>query len=293
MKKSIKYNPLLTVEENATKNNVSVSAVRSYIQRNQIDQNGDRKRLLYDKIHKLMVDNPGASIYWLAKMSNVDYKTAKRYAEMEVSPEVQKGKQSALKPGFNVVKSVYYMEEDILKGIIELYLTKDRFDADMTYSLGGFYRRIPQPCLKYDIEPKCDDVRPLEEFDKLADKSLESVVIDLPFFVGINPGKFYYKERYGTFSSLDELLKTYADMMRRATTKLMPHGILVIKTQPFIHGNRQIWTNYYLYEYARELNLEMVDEFVLVNKKRMLHISGKQQHARRFHAYFLCFRLQK
>ena len=293
MEKSIKYNPQMTVEENAAENEVSISAVRNYLQRNQIDQNGDRKRLLYDKIHKLMADHPGASVYWLAKMAEVDYKTAKRYAEMEERPEVRKGKQSALKPGFSIVKSVYYREKEILEGIMALYLKKGRFDADMTYSRGGFYRYIPQPRLKYDIAPKGDDVRQLEEFDELADGSLESVVIDLPFFVAPEPGEFYYAERYGTFHSVDELLKTHADMMRRATRKLMPHGLLVMKTQSFVYGNRQIWTNYHLYEYARELNLEMVDEFVSVNPRRMLRISGKQQHARRFHAYFLCFMKEK
>ena len=66
-----------------------------------------------------------------------------------------------------------------------------------------------------------------------------------------------------------------------------------MKTQSFIYANRQIWTNYHLYEYARELNLEMVDEFVLVTHKRLIHRSGKQQHARRFHAYFLCFRKEQ
>ena len=290
MKNSIRYNPNLTVKENADENNVSISALRGYIQRNKIDQNGDRKRKTYDMIHKLMEENPGASIYWLAKEAKVDYKTAKRYAGMEDRPEVKDGKQSALKPGFSIVKSVYYREKDILGGIIGLYLSKDRFDADMTYSKGGFYRYIPQPRLKYDITPKSEDVRPLEEFDDLADDSLESVVIDLPFFAGANHGSLYYAERYGMFHSLDDLLNTYADMMRRATRKLKAKGILVIKTQPFVYAERQIWTNYYLYEYARELNLEMVDEFVLVNHKRLIHITGKQKHARRFHAYFLCFR---
>lgn len=85
-----------------------------------------------------MADNPGASVYWLAKMAEVDYKTAKRYAEMEERPEVRKGKQSALKPGFSIVKSVYYREKEILEGIMALYLKKGRFDADMTYSQGGF-----------------------------------------------------------------------------------------------------------------------------------------------------------
>lgn len=293
MKKSIRYNPQKTVEENAEENRVSVAAVRSYIQRNQIDQGGDRQRLLFDEIHKLMADHPGASTYWLAKMLKVDYKTAKRYAAMEERPEVRKGKQTALKPGFDIVKSVYFKEEEILEGIMALYLTKDRFDADLTYSQGGFYRHIAQPRLKYDIDPKGDDVRRLEEFDELADGSLESVVIDLPFFVGTNSGSLYYAERYGMFPSLDALLKTHADMMRRATRKLMPHGLLVMKTQSFIYANRQIWTNYHLYEYARELNLEMVDEFVLVTHKRLIHRSGKQQHARRFHAYFLCFRKEQ
>jgi hypothetical protein len=278
------------VEENADKNQVSISAVRGYIQRNKIDQNGDRKRRLFDEIHRLMEANPKASIYWLAKEAKVDHKTAKRYAEMTDRPEVKKGKQTALKPGFSIVKSVYFREKDILGGIIELYLTKNSFDADMTYSEGGFYRHITQPRLKYDIAPKMDDVRPLEEFDKLANDSLESVVIDLPFFAGANPGKLYYAKRYGMFHSLNELLDTHADMMRRATQKLMPKGLLVIKTQSFVHADHQVWTNYHLYDYARELNLEMVDEFVLVNRRRLIHITGEQQHARRFHAYFLCFR---
>ena len=290
MKKSISYNPRLNVAENAKRSNVSITMLRGYIQRNGIDQEGNRQRLLYDKIHKLMLANPGISIYRLARLAKVDYKTAKRYAAMTEQPNVHEGKQSVLRQGSILVKSVYDREEDVLDGIAKLYLPAPSFDADMTYSQGGFYRHFPPPRLKFDIAPQFDDVRPLHEFDELADGSLGSVVIDLPFFAGSNPGKLYYAGRYGQFNTAEELLRTHADMMSRAAQKLAPKGILVVKTQPFLYSERQVWTNHHVYNIAGELNLEMVDEFVLINPKRMLHVVGQQKHARRFHVYFLCFR---
>ena len=290
MKKSITYDPHLSVADNAAANNMSISAMRSYLQRKGIDQNGDRQRLLFDKIHSIMDNNPSISIYRLAKMSCVDYKTAKRYATMIVPPNIQTGKESALRPGFGIVRSVYDHEGDLLNGIIQLYLATPSFEADMTYSKGGFYRHIPPPQFKFDIAPQFDDVLPLPEFDKLKDNSLGSVIIDLPYFAGTNAGKLYYAERYGQFSSIPELEWHYRKMMELATQKLKSKGLLVMKIQPFVYAERQVWTNYHIYNLAYNLNLEMVDEFVLVNHRRLIHLTGQQKHARRFHSYFLCFK---
>ena len=47
--------------------------------------------------------------------------------------------------------------------ILRLYVGRSCFDCDMTYSIGVFYRNIPQPTMKYDKYPQFEDVLPLEQ----------------------------------------------------------------------------------------------------------------------------------
>ena len=56
------------------------------------------------------------------------------------------------------VRSVYFDQSEILAGIIKLH-APDGFDCDMTYGNGSFYKNIPEPKHKFDIDPQSDDVQ--------------------------------------------------------------------------------------------------------------------------------------
>jgi hypothetical protein len=80
-----------------------------------------------------------------------------------------------------VVRSVYFDQAEILRGIMKLH-SPEGFDCDMTYGNGNFWKNLPQPRLKFDIDPQlvgvqqaCSRMLPLEA------KSLRSVVFDPPF----------------------------------------------------------------------------------------------------------------
>lgn len=51
-----------------------------------------------------------------------------------------------------LMKSISYSQDEILKWIIRLYCP-DGFDLDPTYSKGVFYKNVPEPQLKFDLNP--------------------------------------------------------------------------------------------------------------------------------------------
>ena len=87
-------------------------------------------------------------------------------------PELQK-------PEF--VKSISYSQDEILKWIIQLYCPNG-FDLDPTYSKGVFYKNIPEPRLKFDLNPQIEGVQQANCTDLPVESgSLQSIVFDPPF----------------------------------------------------------------------------------------------------------------
>ena len=93
----------------------------------------------------------------------------------------------------------------------------------MTYSIGVFYRNIPQPTMKYDKYPQFEDVLPLEQAYAIENGALHSIIIDLPFTVK-NSEKdaqtSMIARRFNCFYSVDELYKTNVEMLNLAYCKL-------------------------------------------------------------------------
>lgn len=58
----------------------------------------------------------------------------------------------------DIIKSISYDQDELLQWIIRLYVEEGCFDIDPTFSAGGFYRKIPQPKLCYDLVPQKDGV---------------------------------------------------------------------------------------------------------------------------------------
>jgi len=88
-----------------------------------------------------------------------------------------------------VIKSVSNKQDDILKAILELN-GLDSFDADLTYGNGMFYKNLPQPKFKFDIEPLGEDVIESCSTDVPAvDEAFQSVVFDPPFMTYVRSGR--------------------------------------------------------------------------------------------------------
>ncbi len=77
--KNINYNPALTPEQNAKKNGVSVSTIKKYIQKNDIDRRYDKKIALIDKCRKFLKTNPGATKKLVQEKLGYSQKTLRMY----------------------------------------------------------------------------------------------------------------------------------------------------------------------------------------------------------------------
>ena len=77
-----KYDPTLSVEENAANNNVTTAAIRSYIQSRGIDRATDRQIYLYDKIKDYANQHPKDKAPQIAVALGLTANTVRRYLKM-------------------------------------------------------------------------------------------------------------------------------------------------------------------------------------------------------------------
>lgn len=196
-----------------------------------------------------------------------------------------------------VISSVSSNQTEILKWILKLYVTEATFEADSTYSKGGFYRDIPPPKYRFDITPQADEVVQADcRKLPLADASITSLVFDPPFLA--TTGKSLKKDegniinrRFTVCKSETELQNLYDDAVREAARVLQPGGIFVFKCQDKVSSGKQYWMHCFVYELAKQNGFEAVDLFVLLAKSRLIaNWQRNQKHARKFHSYFWVFR---
>lgn len=300
MRSKLVYNPLLSVAENAVNNGVSVSAIRKYIKENGIDRKGDVALLRLRSVQKLLKENPNIGCSEIAKRLGISYNTAKKYLHMQDISKTDTEKVSTFdttKQKF-IIKSVSDSQDEILSNILRLYIEKGVFDADFTYSIGVFYKRIPKPQLKFDKYPQKEDVLPLDEAYRLPDNSLSSIVVDLPFIIRTKNDFSSYKcmieDRFMSFGSYQELCEVNDDMISLAYKKLKRDGILVMKTMDLCFAGKQYWIGNYVVNKAMEVGFALEDTFILVAKTKILtSINKVQHHARKYHSYFYVFKKSK
>lgn len=75
----MRYNPRLSIQENAARNQCSVAAIRKYIRLNGIDRNYEGKVTKIDKIKAILKHNPEATIATIARETQFSINTVKKY----------------------------------------------------------------------------------------------------------------------------------------------------------------------------------------------------------------------
>ena len=192
-----------------------------------------------------------------------------------------------------IIKSVSDSQAEIISNIISLYCPGG-FDLDPTYSKGVFYKDIPEPGLKYDIEPQVDGVIQADCRDlPLVSGSISSMMFDPPF-IGASqkdgkPG--IIKERFGYYKTVPILLKFYRDAIDEFHRLLKSDGILVFKCQDTVECGKQYLSHIEIINYAYKIGFYPLDLFILTAKSRLISPNQRQQqHSRKYHSYFLVFR---
>jgi hypothetical protein len=194
-----------------------------------------------------------------------------------------------------VIKSVSYDQTEILSSVL-LLIKQDRFDADITYGNGSFYKNIPQPDLKFDIDPQVDGVVKASSTNlPVDDSSLSSVVFDPPFLTYIKQAREHdsvMAKRYGGYWRYDELEDHYRQTLQEAHRILRKKGVLVFKCQDIIHNHRMHSTHINVCKWADGM-FRLKDLFILAAKSRMSlpekegEAKRVQKHARIHHSYFM------
>lgn len=194
-----------------------------------------------------------------------------------------------------LIKSISYSNTEILTNIKTLFLD-DWFELDPTYSKGNFYKEIPQPKLKFDLDPQTDDTIQADCRNlPLENNSISSIVFDPPFmFGGKNgphggQGKDLMAKRFGMFYNFVELCAVYHDSLAEFYRILKRKGILAFKCQDYT-DSKTTMTHCLVYNWAIGLGFYAKDLFILCAKQRpIFRPNATQRHARKFHSYWWVF----
>ena len=140
-----------------------------------------------------------------------------------------------------IIETCSENQSEIINSIIELYCPSG-IDLDPTYSTGVFYKHVPEPKLKFDIEVQATGVIECDcRHLPLADCSQQTIMFDPPFICGSRAnGKLgIIKERFGYYKNVPELLKFYEESITEFYRLLAPGGILIFKCQDTIDSGKQ------------------------------------------------------
>lgn len=273
-----------------------------YIAEAGIDRRYDEQLRKFNAVRMYHQTQKCAKPSDVAKALGMAVNTAKKYMRMgcpPAKPATDKVSKVNLSKLTASILSVQKDQTAILSGILRLYCNNcSTFDCDLTTSRGYFYNYgIPRPCLMFDKYPQNEDTRPLDEAYTLRVASLKSIVIDLPFMVQSYPTpksqKSIMLDRFTSFQPIDELHEANKQMLQLAHRLLAPKGILIMKTQDIWKHGKQHWVSLYVINEANRLGFELIDQFILVAKTKLLRKAYTKHCARKMHSYFLVFRKQK
>lgn len=198
--------------------------------------------------------------------------------------------------GKRVITSIGYIETDIIKDILYLHSNDNYIDCDPTYSTGNFYKnKLPQPKHKFDKAPQtADTIKATSDNLPLEDNSIKTIMFDPPFVMsGQNyneskKGSGIISKRFTAFKNFEELKKMYSDSLKEFHRVLAPNGIVIFKCQDVIVSAKNHFTHCWVMYEAIKYGFYPKDLFILLAKNR-INDGRKQQHARKYHSYYLVF----
>lgn len=195
----------------------------------------------------------------------------------------------------DTIKSVSDDQEYIIKSIMNL-CNIDKFDADVTYGNGVFWKNLPKPLYCFDINPQLDYVKFASSNDlPFQNDELNSIMFDPPFLTYIKSAREHNSimaKRYGGYWKYDELETHYKETIKEAYRVLNKKGIFVVKCQDIIHNHAMHPTHINVANWSNNM-FRLKDMFILTAKNR-IPIPQKQnetkkvqKHARIHHSYFM------
>ena len=211
----------------------------------------------------------------------------------------------------NIIKNISTDQSEILHWIIELYNDGQKFECDITASelkfygdRPGFQYCIPEPKILMDVYPLREDVIKIEPFKKLplGDKSVSSIVCDLPFVCSPktcksmkngDDGSNMISKRFSSWYPMQEGYENIYWWMGECKRCLKDDGILVWKMQSSISGGLSHWLSEFSAVCASHFGLYIIDQFFLQAKARLIPGAAKikkQQHARKYTSTFWVFK---
>lgn len=289
-----KYNPSLSLKENAVLLGCSVSALKKHLRKVEEDVGYDTVYSRWKKIHDFKKANPSFSLRKKSEELGYSVNTIRKYEAMsehtlDVSfRDTDKVSRFDIR-NRNAIKSVSSSQKDILLWIMSLFNDNNPFEADLTASTLKFYIGVPLPAHLYDKYPQLPQVKNLIEADALPNQSFSSIIYDLPFIIS-GGAMSMIKERFMFFENSEELYQANDEMLERAFRLLKRDGLLVVKTMDTSSGGKQYWVSDYVLKKAQDMGLELLDKFILTSHMRIFSKTRVQHFARKYHSYFFVFR---
>lgn len=294
---SLRYDPNLSIEDNAKKCGVTVHAIRKYIQANGIDRRHDAQLAKFLAVQKVRTLKPHATVRDIAEELGISQNTVRKYLNPANEPSkigTEKVSKFELAKASQIIKSISNSQDEILYNILRLYVHTDTYDCDLTASIGVFYRGIiPLPQNLYDKYPQMENVRSLSEAFELPNECFHSIVLDLPFIVKdeVSAQTSMVSQRFTSFLTMQELYDTNDTMLKLAYRLLKKKGYLVMKTMDIKYSGKQYWIGNYVQNKAQEIGFRLEDMFILMSKTKVLSTGWHNQHsARKYHSYFFVFK---
>lgn len=198
----------------------------------------------------------------------------------------------------NLVKSISYNEQEIIKWILDLHC-KYPIELDATYSKGNFYKgNFDEPKYKFDLYPQTENtVKGNAENLPFEEQFFNTIMFDPPFLatkgksLKENENNNIINKRFGVYPTEKELHKFYVNALNEFYRILKKGGILIFKCQDKVSSGKQYFSHNFIINEAEKIGFYPKDLFVLLAKNRIVANwqLKNQKNARKFHSYFLVF----
>lgn len=186
--------------------------------------------------------------------------------------------------------SSYHTDREILIAMSDIHLKGQWYEADITYSKGAFYKDLPKPVLRSDMQPLLQDVIQADSryLHHMEDDSISSIIFDPPFLFRNRKAENFDKlsARFSYFPSFDALTSMYGDTLCETMQKLKRGGYLFMKCQDMTDG-RFYCTHNYVINMAVRQGFELKDIFIKVSRTKLQADAKQQNCAAKIHSYWL------